>query len=181
MNQADFKAFYINCWKYCKPRLRQYIDNQADIEDVFSEAISRFWVNIQSEKVSHADNHFGLVYVMAKNIWLGQIRKEKNRYMVSIHTSNDDDSKGIQISDDEQNFLEKIIAETEQKETEQDIQKAWGQLDGKCQDILTASIVYKEPQEKMIERLGIKNTDTAKATKYRCLQYLKKYYYQLAA
>ena len=76
MNPTEFRAFYNDCWKYCKPRLRNLTTNQADIEDVFAEAISRFWVNAQQGKITHADNHFALVYVMAKTCgWVNYVKK----------------------------------------------------------------------------------------------------------
>jgi DNA-directed RNA polymerase specialized sigma24 family protein len=180
MNQAEFKNFYQSCWKYCKPRLRHLTVNQADIEDIYAEAIARFWVNMQQNKITHADNHFGLVYVMAKNLYFGQIRKDKGTYMVSINNQNDGEPE-IQLTNNEQDFLTKAIAEKDQYQTENKIKSAWEKLDTKCRDLLNATIVYKERQEDLLEKMNFKNTDTVKATKYRCLQYLKKYYYEMAA
>ena len=180
MNQTEFRSFYNDCWKYCKPRLRNLTNNQADIDDVFSEAISRFWVNVQGGKIAHADNHFALVYVMAKNMWLGNLRKEKHFIGVSIDTRKGEDFE-IQLPTDEQDFLTKMIQEKDDYQQENSIQNAWGKLDDKCRDLLNATIVYKEKQEELLSKMNFKNTDTVKATKYRCLQYLKKYYYEIAA
>jgi DNA-directed RNA polymerase specialized sigma24 family protein len=180
MNQAEFKLFYQSCWKYCKPRLRHLTVNQADIEDVYAEAIARFWVNMQQNNIMHADNHFGLVYVMAKNLYLGQIRKNKGNYLQSIDSQKEGESE-IQLTDNDQDFLTKAIAEKDQFKIENNIKLAWDKLDSKCRELLNATIVYKERQEDLLEKMNFKNTDTVKATKYRCLQYLKKYYYGLAA
>jgi DNA-directed RNA polymerase specialized sigma24 family protein len=180
MNQAEFRVFYSDCWRYCKPRLRNLTTNQADIEDVFAEAIARFWVNIQAGKIAHSDNHFGLVYVMAKNLWLGNLRKEKSHINVSINAKSDDEME-IQLPAEEQDFITKMITEKDSFVKEEKIKNAWEKLDMKCQDLLNATIVYKERQEDLLEKMNFKNTDTVKATKYRCLQYLKKYYYELAA
>lgn len=180
MTPAEFRSFYNDCWKYCKPRLRNLTTNQADIEDVFAEAISRFWVNIQQEKIAHADNHFALVYVMAKNIWLGNLRKEKNFMSVSIDEKNGTDFE-IQLPADEQDFVTKMIQEKDDYQKDINIESAWKKLDTKCQDLLNATIVYKERQEELLDKMNFKNTDTVKATKYRCLQYLKKFYYEIAA
>lgn len=180
MNPTEFRAFYNDCWKYCKPRLRNLTTNQADIEDVFAEAISRFWVNAQQGKITHADNHFALVYVMAKNLWLGKLRKEKRFTGVSIDARNDFDFE-LQLPTDEQDFLSKMIQEKDDYHQEQSIKSAWEKLDTKCRDLLNATIIYKERQDELIEKMNFKNTDTVKATKYRCLQYLKKFYYELAA
>lgn len=180
MTQAEFKAFYINCWKYCKPRLRNLTTNQADIEDVFAEAIARFWVNIEQGKVANADNHFGLVYVMAKNLWLGNLRKEKGHFAVSININNDDEME-VQLPAEDQDFITKMITEKDNFVKEETIKNAWEKLDIKCKDLLNATIVYKERQEDLLEKMNFKNTDTVKATKYRCLQYLKKYYYEMVA
>ena len=180
MNPTEFRIFYNDCWKYCKPRLRNLTTNQADIEDVFAEAISRFWVNAQQGKIAHADNHFALVYVMAKNLWLGELRKEKHFMGVSIDARIGEDFE-LQLPADEQDFLSKMIQERDDYQQELSIKAAWEKLDIKCQDLLNATIIYKERQEELIEKMNFKNTDTVKATKYRCLQYLKKYYYELAA
>ena len=180
MNQAEFKAFYTECWRYCKPRLRNLTTNQADVEDIFSEAIARFWVNIQSNNVAHASNYNALVYVMAKNLFLGNYRKNKGNYTVSIDAQNDNESE-IQLADNEQDFISKAIEEKEQYSSENKVKLAWEKLDEKCRNLLNATLIYKEKQEELIEKMNFKNTDTVKATKYRCLQYLKKYYYELAA
>lgn len=180
MTQAEFKAFYTECWRYCKPRLRNLTTNHADIEDVFSEAIARFWVNIQANNVTHADNHFGLVYVMSKNLFLGNYRKNKGHINVSIDNQSDE-TKEIQLTDNEQDFITKAIEEKEKFKTENNIKSAWEKLDEKCKTLLNATLIYKERQEELLEKMNFKNTDTVKATKYRCLQYLKKFYYEIAA
>ncbi len=180
MNQAEFKVFYMDCWKYCKPRLRNLTTNHADVEDVFAEAISRFWVNIQQNKIANADNHFALVYVMAKNQWLGNLRKEKGHFSVSINNQNDDEME-VQLPAEDQDFITKMIAEKDSFIMEEKIKNAWEKLDIKCKDLLNATIVYKERQEDLLEKMNFKNTDTVKATKYRCLQYLKKYYFEMVA
>ena len=180
MNQAEFKAFYTDCWRYCKPRLRNLTTNQADVEDIFSEAIARFWVNIQNGKVANDSNHNALVYVMAKNLFLGNYRKNKGQFSISIDTQNEDE-KEIQLTDNEQDFITKAIEEKEQYSNENNVKLAWEKLDEKCKSLLNATLIYKERQEELIEKMNFKNTDTVKATKYRCLQYLKKFYYELAA
>ncbi len=180
MNQSEFKAFYTDCWRYCKPRLRNLTTNHADIEDVFSEAIARFWVNIQNNKIAHADNHQALVYVMAKNLFLGNYRKNKGHINISINAQNDE-TKEIQLTDNEQDFITKAIEEKEHNTTDSNIKLAWEKLDEKCKTLLNATLIYKERQEELLEKMNFKNTDTVKATKYRCLQYLKKFYYELAA
>ena len=180
MTHSEFRNFYINCWKYCKPRLKNLTTNQADIEDVFAEAISRFWVNSQQGKIAHADNHFALVYVMAKNLWLGNLRKEKRFQGISI-----DEKQGtafeVQLPAEEQDFVSKMIQEKDDYQKDVNIESAWKKLDTKCQDLLNATIIYKERQVELLEKMNFKNTDTVKASKYRCLQYLKKFYYELAA
>jgi RNA polymerase sigma factor (sigma-70 family) len=180
MNQAEFKAFYTECWRYCKPRLRNLTTNQADIEDVFSEAIARFWVNSQAGKIAHFDNQFGLVYVMAKNLWLSNLRKEKGHFSISISAKEEDDFE-IQLPADDQDFITKMISDKDNFLKEEKIKNAWEKLDLKCKELLNATIIYKERQEDLLEKMNFKNTDTVKATKYRCLQYLKKYYYEMVA
>ena len=113
-------------------------------------------------------------------MWLGNLRKEKHFIGVSIDTRKSEDFE-IQLPTDEQDFLTKMIQEKDDYQQENSIQNAWGKLDGKCRDLLNATIVYKEKQEELLSKMNFKNTDTVKATKYRCLQYLKKYYYEIAA
>jgi DNA-directed RNA polymerase specialized sigma24 family protein len=177
MNPSEFRSFYNDCWKYCKPRLRNLTTNQADIDDVFAEAISRFWVNSQQGKIAHSDNHHALVYVMAKNMWLGNLRKEKHFIGVSID-ANKGDGYEIQLSDNEQDYLTKMIQEKDDYQQEHNIQYSWDRLDEKCRNLLTATIIYKEKQDELLSKMNFKNTDTVKASKYRCLQYLKKFYYE---
>jgi RNA polymerase sigma factor (sigma-70 family) len=180
LNTSTFNEFYTQAWRFCKPRLRKLTSNEADVEDVFAEAIARFWVNSQQGKVQHNGNHEALVYVMARNLWLGNYRKNKGIYLDSIDAQTGLEAE-LQIADNELDMLNGWIATADKTEQDEAINKAWQKLDEKCQTLLTATIVYKEKQEDLAEKLGMKNTDTIKASKYRCLQYLKKFYYQFAA
>ena len=121
-----------------------------------------------------------LVYVMAKNLFFGNYRKYKGHFNVSINSKNEEE-KEVQLTGNEQDFITKAIEEKEQYLKENNIKLAWEKLDDKCRNLLNATLIYKERQEDLIEKMNFKNTDTIKATKYRCLQYLKKYYYELAA
>jgi RNA polymerase sigma factor (sigma-70 family) len=178
-NSNSFNEFYQQAWRYCKPRLNKIINNIADTEDVFAEAIARFWVHNTQGAIAHDSNHQALVYVMARNLWLGQYRKNKNQHTTSIDTNAHEPD--LQIPDTVLDTLNSWIAQADSQSTENAISQAWQKLDTKCQTLLTATIIYKQKQENIVQQLGLKNTDTIKASKYRCLQYLKKFYYQFAA
>lgn len=172
MQDDDFRRFYVECWKYCKPRLRHLIDDQADVDDVFAEAISKFWVYWQQGKIRHTDNLNALVYVSAKRLWFNQLRNKKPIY------SMDDYDAERQFGEEAHGFFQELV-EQEQSSQQQLLQKAWQRLDLKCQELLNVTIIYKERQNELFEKMGYKNADTVKATKYRCLQYLKKFYLEI--
>lgn len=176
-NATAFNTFYKLAWRFCKPRLRKLTTNDADIEDVFAEAIARFWVNSQQGNIAHDGNHEALVYVMARNLWLSQYRKTRQVHMASLD-ADDHDGEPIQIADNELDMLNAWVQEADNHQHEAALGQAWAKLDDKCQSLLTATIVYKERNEDLAERLALKNSDTVKASKYRCLQYLKKFYQQ---
>jgi RNA polymerase sigma factor (sigma-70 family) len=180
MQIDSFDAFYKKAWSFCKPRLRKLTTNDADIEDVFAEAIAKYWINRQEIDAKTDSNPEALVYVIARNNWLGMYRKNKNVFLESIQTSGlvDDDDAELQLPSGEADALDQWIQNDNAYQTDQAMASAWSKLDDKCQALLTATIVYKEKQELTMERLGIKNTNTVKASKYRCLQYLKKFYLQ---
>ncbi len=178
MNTSDFRNFYIQCWKHCKPRLMNLTTNLADIEDVFAEAIARFWVKYQQGEIQNEDNLNGLVYVMAKNLWLNQLRKQQQ---FAPTLSLDDEEKNIQVGGEWDEAIQKLTEPAEQGQQAETLAKAWEQLENKCQELLKATVIERERQQELLAKMDYKNTDTVKAAKYRCLQNLKKLYYQAAA
>jgi RNA polymerase sigma factor (sigma-70 family) len=178
MNPTDFRAFYLQCWKHCKPRLLNLTTNMADIEDVFAEAIARFWVKYQQGEIQHQDNLNGLVYVMAKNLWLNQLRK---RQQFEPTLSLDDDNRPIQTGGEWDEAILKLTESPNEDQQTEMLTRAWKKLENKCQELLKATVIERERQQELLAKMDYKNTDTVKAAKYRCLQSLKKLYYQEAA
>jgi RNA polymerase sigma factor (sigma-70 family) len=178
MNPTDFRAFYSQCWKHCKPRLMNLTSNMADIEDAFAEAIARFWVKYQQGDVRNEDNLNGLVYVMAKNLWLNQLRKQQQ---FAPTLSLNDDERPVQVGGEWDDAILKLIEPTESGQQTESLAKAWERLENKCQELLKATVIERERQQELLVKMDYKNTDTVKAAKYRCLQSLKKLYYQAAA
>jgi RNA polymerase sigma factor (sigma-70 family) len=178
MNTSDFRSFYTQSWKHCKPRLMNLTSNMADIEDVFAEAIAKFWVKYQQGEIANQDNLNGLVYVMAKNLWLNQLRKQQQ---FAPTLSLDDDERPIQAGGEWDEALLKLTEQIDEPQQTETLAKAWERLENKCQELLKATVIERERQQKLLDKMDYKNTDTVKAAKYRCLQNLKKLYYQEAA
>ncbi|MCX8079739.1 MAG: sigma-70 family RNA polymerase sigma factor [Bacteroidia bacterium] len=110
------------------------------------------------------------IVAVAKKLYLNQIRKEKNSLLSNIVEKDFPDSEVLNIH--------MILEENRQKEIQISRMKdALEQLGQPCKELLEDFYFRNSDMQSIAEKFGYTNTDNAKTQKYKCLQRLKKYFF----
>jgi RNA polymerase sigma factor (sigma-70 family) len=107
------------------------------------------------------------IYSIAKRLWLKQLKKNGNTYLFKEEEEND----LVDVTEDVGFHLEK----------ENNILKmntSLGLLGEPCKTLIQDFYVNKKSMDEIAEKFGYTNADNAKTQKYKCLQRLKKYFFE---
>jgi len=179
MNEKKFKELFDECQAFCLHRLNRLTRSKTDAEDVFMEAISRFWVDLQAGKVKHQKNIRGFLYIVAKRLWIDKTRKVQFQRTHLIGEANIELTVKIQANQYYTDTYDTLIQQEtrtakKQKMAEEKalLDRALAKLGKRCQNILVKSIVYKIPLKQIAQELGFSNANTVKVAKSRCKKQL---------
>jgi len=157
-------------YKTCYPSVSHLITGNKGTEDeakdIFQEAVMVLYDKVTHENFELSSKLSTFLYAVCRRLWLKQLNKREN----SMGTS---DSDGLEIADVESDIQSHI-------EKENDFYKmdsAMSQLGEPCQTILKDFYIRNKSMNEICEKFGYTNTDNAKTQKYKCLQRLKKLFF----
>ncbi|WP_462230733.1 RNA polymerase sigma factor [Mucilaginibacter sp.] len=141
--------------------------NEDDAKDIYQEAIIVLYNKVKAGDFELSSKLKTYIYSICRRLWLKRLT-HINRY-------------GGDIRD----FEEFLPAEVEGGElhNERDIQFgkmniALQQLGEPCKTIMEDFYINNRSMQEICERFGYTNADNAKTQKYKCLQRLKKLFFQ---
>lgn len=152
------------------PMVLQFILNnngdEADAKDVYQEAIIVLYGKIKEGNFELSSKLKTYLYSVCRRIWLKKLAIQSKK------TSNIADFEDVLAVEDD----------VEQRE-EKDMQFAQMKiaLDGlgePCKTIIQDFYIHNLSMQDICEKFGYTNTDNAKTQKYKCLQRLKKLFFQ---
>ena len=140
--------------------------NEDDAKDIYQEAIIIFYNKVKEGDFELSSKLKTYIYSICRRLWLKRL-VQLNRYAGDIR--------------DFEAFL--TIDEEAEKHSERDIQfKKMGsalQLLGEpCKTIIEDFYLNNKSMQDICEEFGYTNADNAKTQKYKCLQRLKKLFFQ---
>ncbi len=157
-------------YKTCYPAISHLIignnGREDEAKDIFQEAVMVLYDKVTHENFELSSKISTFLYAVSRRLWLKQLNKREN----AMGTS---DSNEIEIPDieiDLQSHLDK-----ENEFTKMD--SAMNQLGEPCQTILRDFYLKNKSMQDICDKLGYTNTDNAKTQKYKCLQRLKKLFF----
>ena len=175
MDENSFKAFLAKAQPYCMSRLQKLTQSKATAEDVFWEAAFQLWRDFQMDKVKNQRNLKALLFVMAKNLYFNQIRKNKSKPEYSTDPQQMPLMEGAAGGSTSLNEVDHLVKaeETESQlkadqQRNQAFQKAMKKLGEKCQQLLTKFIVEKQRMKTLQQSLGYPSANAVKMAKLRC-------------
>ena len=146
--------------EFVKWIMKSFKCSDDDAKDVYQQTIVTFYENIVNDKI-HSFNSSIKTYLFAigKNK-LYAISREKHKFKMEI-----DDSIGgiVQETDTEEENSRKL----------KKVEKSMKSLGDPCKKILELYYYHKKTMNDIAKSLGLKNSETAKNMKYKCLKRLR--------
>jgi len=140
--------------------------NEDDAKDIYQEAIIVLYNKVKAGDFELSSKLKTYIYSICRRLWLKRLT-QLNRY-------------GGDIRD----FQEYLPVEDEvESHNDRDIQfdkmeNALQLLGEPCKTIMEDFYIYNRSMQEICERFGYTNADNAKTQKYKCLQRLKKLFFQ---
>lgn len=155
--------------KYYNIVLKLVVNNSGTSEaaqDIYQETIIVLYENAQKSGFELSCQLQTYIYSVAKRLWLKQLKKSGHTFLIR----EDDENELADVSED--------VALHQQKENEfEKIGRSLESLGEPCATLIRDFYVNKMSMDDIAEKFGYTNADNAKNQKYKCLQRLKKYFF----
>ena len=166
-NEVALKALYK---KYYNLVLKIVVNNSGSSEaaqDVYQETIIVLFENAQKPGFVLNCQLQTFIYSIAKRLWLKQLRNNSNLTKLS----NGDEHEIVDVSEELNEHLQK-------EEALLKMTRSLDELGEPCKTIITDFYIQHLSMDEISEKFGYTNSDNAKTQKYKCLQRLKKYFFE---
>lgn len=156
--------------KYYNLVLKYVVNNSGNSEaaaDIYQETIIVLYENVQKPGFELNCQLQTFIFSIAKRLWLKQLRNNGH----TLRLKEDEEEEVVDVSEELSDHLKK----------ESDIEKmnaCMEELGEPCKTLLKDFYVYKLSMEEISEKFGYTNADNAKTQKYKCLQRLKRNFFE---
>ncbi len=152
------------------PMVLQFILNNSgdedDAKDVYQESIIVLYNKVRSGNFELSSKLKTYIYSVSRRIWLKKLTQQSRK------TNNIADFEDVLAVDDN-------VELHEEKDMQFDKMKvALDSLGEPCKTIIQDFYIHNHSMQEICEKFGYTNTDNAKTQKYKCLQRLKKLFFQ---
>jgi len=156
--------------KYYTIVLKLIVSNngtQDEAQDVYQETIIVVFENVRKPDFELNCQLQTYMYSIAKRLWLKQLKKNGKTFL---------------FKEDEENELADVTNDLNDHFKKEDdilkMNKSMQLLGEPCNTIINDFYVLKLSMDEIAEKFGYTNSDNAKTQKYKCLQRLKKYFFE---
>ena len=140
--------------------------NEDDAKDVFQESVIVLYNKVKSGNFELNSKLKTFIYSVSRRLWLKRLNAQ-NRTIRNI----EDYSEFIPVEDD--------LERHEEKDRQFEVMElALSQLGEPCKTIIEDYYMQNKSMQEICEKFGYTNSDNAKTQKYKCLQRLKKLFFQ---
>lgn len=156
--------------KYYNIVLKLIVSNNGsadEAQDIYQETIIVVFENVRKPEFELNCQLQTYIYSIAKRLWLKQLKKNGKTFLFK----EDEENEVADVSGDLNDHVKK----------EEDILKmnqSMALLGEPCNTIINDFYVLKLSMDEIAEKFGYTNSDNAKTQKYKCLQRLKKYFFE---
>ncbi|WP_025743810.1 RNA polymerase sigma factor [Aquimarina pacifica] len=175
-NEQPFTTFLDDTYQKLKPRLLSLTKSEEDTKEVFIISMQKFWERfvINQEPLPH--NSVGYIYMMCKNAWLMQKRKESSGRITKEGFA-EYQSKTDAVYLSEQEDLEALENEKTLKHTA--LMMALDTMTTKCKLLIENEFDTEQKLKDLQEELGYQNYQALVQAKYNCKKRLIKKVYEV--
>jgi RNA polymerase sigma factor (sigma-70 family) len=140
---------------------------EEEAQDVYQESIIVLYQNVQKPGFTLNCALQTYIYSIARRLWLKQLNKNSNVY--KIDSSNEE----LEFAD-----VSEEVNEHEEKEIQlSKMSESLDLLGEPCKTLILDFYVQQLSMEDISEKFGYTNADNAKNQKYKCLQRLKRLFF----
>lgn len=139
-------------------------------KDIFQETVLVLYDKVTQQGFVLESKLRTFLYAVSRRLWLKQLNKRENSHL-SIEQEGYDTASG---------YEEDIQAYFDQEKQFAKMDEALQLLGEPCQSILRDFYIKNKSMYEICEKFGYTNTDNAKTQKYKCLQRLKKLFFNKA-
>ena len=155
--------------KYYNIVLKLIVNNSGTEDaatDIYQETIIVLYENAQKVSFELNCKLQTYIYSIAKRLWLKQLKKNGKTFLFK----DDDENEVVDVTED---FNEHLSKEADLDK----MNKSLLELGEPCSTLIKDFYVHKLSMEEIADKFGYTNADNAKTQKYKCLQRLKKYFF----
>lgn len=156
--------------KYYTIVLKFIVNNSGSeqaAQDIYQETIIVLYENVQKPGFELNCQLQTYIYSVAKRLWLKQLKKNGKTFLFK----EDEENEVVDVNED--------MSRHEEKENDlEKMNKSLQELGEPCATLMKDFYVYKLNMDEIAEKFGYTNADNAKNQKYKCLQRLKKYFFE---
>lgn len=155
--------------KYYNIVLKLIVNNSGTEEaarDIYQETVIVLYENAQKPEFELNCQLQTYIYSVARRLWLKQLKKNGRTFLLK----EDDDSEMADVSED-------INEHAGREEEIEKMNLSLANLGEPCATLLRDFYVQRLSMDQIAEKFGYTNADNAKNQKYKCLQRLKKYFF----
>jgi RNA polymerase sigma-70 factor (ECF subfamily) len=146
---------------------KQYSCSYDDIQDIYQQSILVLYENIVNGKVSNFNSSIKTyLFAVGKNKYY-ELTRDKHKQLVSIKDNVQNESISETIDNEYYDYS--------------NLHQCLQDLGQPCKDILELYYYHKLSMQDIADKIGLKNADTAKNMKYKCLKRLKVLYAKIQA
>ena len=140
--------------------------DEEDAKDVFQETVIVLYNKAKSGDFELSSKLKTFIYSVARRLWLKRLSQMSRR-------------SGTLTDAEEYVHVENDIAQHEERDRLfSQMSAALGNLGEPCRTILEDYYLHNRSMQEICEKFGYTNADNAKNQKYKCLQRLKKIFFQ---
>lgn len=143
--------------------------NEDDAKDIYQEAIIVLYNKVKAGDFELSSKLKTYIYSICRRLWLKRLT-QLNRYGGDVRDF-EEFLPGSELDDNEEEHNDKAL---QFKRMESALQ----QLGEPCKTIMEDFYIKNRSMQDICERFGYTNADNAKTQKYKCLQRLKKLFFQ---
>lgn len=140
--------------------------DEDDAKDIFQEAIIVLYNKVKSGNFELNSKLKTFIYSVCRRLWLKRLNQQKHN--------------GGNVKDFEDYIpIEDSLEEHDEQDRKFKVmEKALAKLGEPCRTIIEDFYMKNKSMQDICEKFGYTNTDNAKNQKYKCLQRLKKLFFQ---
>ena len=157
--------------KYYNIVLKFIVNNSGSHEaaqDIYQETIIVLYENVQKPGFELNCQLQTYIYSIAKRLWLKQLKKSSKTFLFK----EDEENEVVDVNEE--------ISEHLNKEADLErMNQSLSELGEPCATLIKDFYVQKLSMDEIAEKFGYTNADNAKNQKYKCLQRLKKSFFEL--